>query len=136
MRLKVNFFCVFINRISIYFFHLEYIGIIKLFYYSSCVKNVNQFVFNVFSHAGLHSRIISGYAKGVNYKTGMKFNPGKNQHNWNAVYINGTWGLVDADWAAREIIKKLWKLRYRLDEHFFLPDPHHFICDHFPDEDQ
>lgn len=66
----------------------------------------------------------------------MKFNPGKNQHNWNAVYINGTWGLVDADWAAREIIKKLWKLRYRLDEHFFLPDPHHFICDHFPDEDQ
>uniref|UniRef100_A0A8W8JJ74 Transglutaminase-like domain-containing protein n=1 Tax=Magallana gigas TaxID=29159 RepID=A0A8W8JJ74_MAGGI len=88
------------------------------------------------NHAGLHSRIISGYAKGVNYKPGMKFNPGKNQHNWNAVYINGTWGLVDADWAAREIIKKLWKLRYRLDEHFFLPDPHHFICDHFPDEDQ
>lgn len=65
----------------------------------------------------------------------MKFSPDKDKHSWNAVYINGSWGLVDAQWAAREVIKKIRKLRYRLDEYYFLPDPHHFICDHFPDDD-
>lgn len=66
----------------------------------------------------------------------MKFNPDKNKHTWNAVYINGTWGLVDAQWAARRIIEKQWKYKYQLDEHYFLPDPNHFICEHFPDDDR
>lgn len=66
----------------------------------------------------------------------MKFNPDKDHHSWNAVYINGTWGHVDANWGARGVIKKLRKLHYRLDEYFFLPDPHHFICDHFPNDQQ
>lgn len=104
------------------------------YFWSSRVKN--QFVFNAFSYAGIHSIIISGYCKGVDYNPGMKFNSDKNKHSWNAVYINGTWGLVDAQWAAREVIKKIRKLHYRLDEYYFLPDPHHFICDHFPDDDQ
>lgn len=112
-----------------------YIGVIKLLFVFLCQK-VYQFVFYAFSYAGIHSRIISGYAKGVNYKPGMKFNPDTDQHSWNSVYIYGTWCLVDADWAARGIIKKLRKLHYRLDEYFFLPDPNHFICDHFPNDDQ
>ncbi|XP_052710850.1 hillarin-like [Crassostrea angulata] len=88
------------------------------------------------NYAGIHSRIINGYCKGVNYKPGMTFNSDKDKHSWNAVYINGTWGLVDAQWAAREVIKKIRKLHYRLDEYYFLPDPHHFNCNHFPDDDQ
>lgn len=96
-------------------------------------------LFSTFSYAGLHSRIISGYAKGADYKPGMKFNPGTNQHSWNAVYIYGTWCLVDAHWAARRIIGKPTsqeEFHYQLDEYFFLPDPHQLIYTHFPDEQQ
>lgn len=103
--------------------------------FSSVIKD-HQSVSYAFSYAGIHSKIISGYAKGVDYIPGMKFNQDTDKHSWNAVYINGTWGLVDADWAARGIIKKLRKLHYRLDEHYFLPDSHHFICAHFPNDKQ
>lgn len=89
-----------------------------------------------FSYAGLHSKIISGYAKGIDYKPGMKLYPGTFQHSWNAVYIYKTWCLVDADWGARKYINKLRQLHYQLDEHYFLLDPHHFISNHFPDDQQ
>ncbi|ESO90318.1 hypothetical protein LOTGIDRAFT_218011 [Lottia gigantea] len=92
------------------------------------------------NYAGLHSKIITGYAKGADYKPGMKFKPGTNQHSWNAVYIYGTWCLIDAHWAARRIIGKQAQTQsseefhYQLDEYFFLPDPHQLIYTHFPDE--
>jgi hypothetical protein len=91
------------------------------------------------NHAGLHSQIISGYAKGADYRPGQKFTPGTNQHSWNAVYIYGTWCLVDAHWAARRIIGKqatTEDFHYQLDEYFFLPDPHQLIYTHFPDDGQ
>lgn len=66
----------------------------------------------------------------------MKFNPATDKHTWNAVYINGTWGLVDANWGARSVLQKRGNFKYQLNEHFFLPDPHHFICEHFPENDQ
>lgn len=91
------------------------------------------------TYAGLHSKIISGYAKGADYKPGMKFTPGQNQHSWNAIYIYGTWCLIDAHWAARRIIGKQAsssdeEFHYQLDEYFFLPDPHQLIYTHFPDD--
>jgi len=91
------------------------------------------------NYAGLHSKIISGYAKGADYRPGLKFVPGSNQHSWNAVYIYGTWCLIDAHWAARRIIGKQASnedFHYQLDEYFFLPDPHQLIYTHFPDEAQ
>lgn len=91
------------------------------------------------NYAGLHSQIISGYAKGADYRPGQKFQPGTNQHSWNAVYIYGTWCLIDAHWAARRIIGKqstTEDFHYQLDEYFFLPDPHQLIYTHFPDENQ
>ncbi|XP_033757635.1 uncharacterized protein LOC117340002 [Pecten maximus] len=88
-------------------------------------------------YAGLHSKIISGYAKGADYRPGQKFMPGSNQHSWTAVYIYGTWCLLDAHWAARRIIGKqaqVEEFHYQLDEYFFLPDPHQLIYTHFPDD--
>lgn len=67
----------------------------------------------------------------------MKFNPGSNQHSWNAVYIYGTWCLLDCHWAARRIIGKqasTEEFHYQLDEYFFLPDSHQLIYTHFPDD--
>ena len=90
-----------------------------------------------FSYAGLHSKIISGFAKGADYKPGQHFAPGANQHSWNAVYIYGTWCLIDAHWAARRIIGKQAtseEFHYQLDEYFFLPPPEQLIYTHFPDD--
>lgn len=52
-------------------------------------------------YSNLHCVIISGYAKGAEYKPGMKFTGRQGLHSWNAVFANGAWRLVDCQWAAR-----------------------------------
>lgn len=112
------------------------IAILNWKHVTSCDKTSYE-TFHHFSYAGLHSKIISGYAKGADYRPGQKFNPGQNQHSWNAVYIYGTWCLIDAHWAARRIVGKqstTEEYHYQLDEYFFLIDPQQHIFTHFPDD--
>ena len=90
-----------------------------------------------FSYAGLHCKTISGYAKGAEYKPGMRFTGEQGQHSWNGVVVEGAWRLVDCHWAARRLVgKKVTpeNVRYELDEYYFMPDPHQLIFTHFPDD--
>ena len=50
---------------------------------------------------GIRVKKLHGFAKGFDYRAGAPFRPGKDMiHAWNAVYINGSWRLIDATWGA------------------------------------
>jgi hypothetical protein len=92
------------------------------------------------SYAGLHCKTLTGFAKGADYKPGMKFSDHPSQHSWNAVLINGVWQLVDCHWAARRLVGQKTQqqaapenVRYELDEYYFMPAPSQLIYTHFPD---
>lgn len=81
-------------------------------------------------YAGLRSAIITGFAKG-DYSRQFKF---RCNHTWNAVYIEGSWQLVDVTWASGYTNYSGDEFTKRLDETYFMPAPADFIRDHFPDD--
>ncbi|VDN33556.1 unnamed protein product [Dibothriocephalus latus] len=67
----------------------------------------------------------------------MQFPNSDLKHSWNAVLVDGTWRLVDCNWAAHaEFGKgaKVGKVTYKLDTFYFLTDPIQLIYTHFPHE--
>lgn len=67
---------------------------------------------------------IHGHGKGAGYS---EFNHAMENHEWNAVEINGKWCLIDTTWDASS---------YLLDEFYLCTPPKCFIRDHFPTDDQ
>jgi len=52
-----------------------------------------------YRYAGLYCVVLTGYAKGKDFKPGDSFK-GESNHSWNAVYIDDNWHLVDTKWAS------------------------------------
>lgn len=85
-------------------------------------------------HSGLPCRVITGVAKGSDYKPGQPLGPGSNHHTWNVVLIDGAWRLVDVRFARRPLQMESGEINYEIDSHFFLTHPDQFIYTHYPDD--
>lgn len=87
------------------------------------------------SYAGLNCDTVTGFAKGADYRPDMHFSGDEGQHSWNAVFVNGTWQLVDCHWAARRLVGKQVagdNVRYELDNYYFMPASSQLIFTHYP----
>jgi len=82
-------------------------------------------------YAGIRSEIITGYAKANMGRIGAKF---RSNHNWNAVYIDSAWYLLDVTWASGFLTYRSGEYVKQYNNHYFLTPPEEFIQDHFPDD--
>lgn len=81
-------------------------------------------------YAGIRSEIILGYARGDNENPGERFAV---NHTWNAVFIDGTWRLLDVTWASGYVTyTSLYVKQYN--DFYFLTSPELFIKEHYPED--
>lgn len=85
---------------------------------------------------GLQVEKVVGYAKGYGYKQGKKFK--KTDHAWNAIKVDGEWILIDATWGSGYGTTDGGKLKAtsKFDPYWFNVDPHAFIFNHLPEDNQ
>jgi len=73
---------------------------------------------------------LSGYAKGLSYSPGDRFQ--KTNHAWNAIKIDGAWHLFDSTWGAGSVDGKKFIKEYK--EFWFDTPPELFVLSHLPEE--
>jgi len=84
----------------------------------------------------LEVKKISGYSKGYGYKKGKKLT--KADHAWNAIKIDGEWGIVDATWGGgfgKSVSGKLVTSK-KFNGYWFNVNPYEAIFNHFPEGEQ
>lgn len=79
-------------------------------------------------YAGVRSEIISGYARAG------RNNAFQSNHNWNAVYLDSSWHLLDVTWASGYTSYFSNDFIKFYDEAYFLTPPESFIRDHYPED--
>jgi len=82
--------------------------------------------------ADIQSKTIRGEAKGIGPPAAMTPD-GLLKHDWNAVYLDGKWHLLDCAWGAGRI-DEYGRFVPRYDEHYFLTPPEQLIYDHLPED--
>ncbi|XP_013404632.1 uncharacterized protein LOC106169646 [Lingula anatina] len=105
--------------------------------------------------------IVNGINKSAAYEIGRPVDKRRMAAQWNAVYVDGEWRLMDVFWASSCVVgrtSKEWTLldidgkivsddsddyeegdeegetHHRINEFFFMPDPDQFIFTHFPND--
>ncbi|XP_043192755.1 uncharacterized protein LOC122365535 [Amphibalanus amphitrite] len=81
---------------------------------------------------GVRSKRLHGFAKNHDYKPGHQFRQAEDAtHAWNAVFVRGSWRLVDCTWGAG-FTDATGQFVPRVNEFFFLADPEDLSWTHFP----
>lgn len=57
-------------------------------------------------YSGVTAVVLTGFAKGLDYRPGDKFKGTDYNHSWNAVLIDSNWYLVDSHWATRYLVSE------------------------------
>ncbi|XP_013404637.1 uncharacterized protein LOC106169650 isoform X2 [Lingula anatina] len=105
--------------------------------------------------------IVNGINKSAAYEIGRPVDKRRMAAQWNAVYVDGEWRLMDVFWASSCVVgrtSKEWTLldidgkivsddrddyeegdeegetHHRINEFYFMPDPDQFIFTHFPND--
>ncbi|GAB2702211.1 hypothetical protein GCM10027037_29650 [Mucilaginibacter koreensis] len=85
--------------------------------------------------AGIEAEMVTGYTRTQFYEIGT---PGDLDHAWNAVWLNGTYHLLDATWAAGGCAKdddgRLKEFHKHYNEYYWLTPAADFAKNHFPED--
>jgi hypothetical protein len=82
-------------------------------------------LYEVMAHAvGLECEVIHGWAKNLNATAAT------GDQAWNAVKVNGRWGLLDPTWAAGSVGRDGFVKEFK--PWYFLPNPEYFVQSHLP----
>lgn len=83
---------------------------------------------------GLEAVVIDG--TGRSFYNPFRKLPKNTNHAWNAVKIDGQWGLLDATWAAGYVDESVTKFTSDFQPGYFLTRPEWFAQDHFPADEK
>ncbi|XP_062852431.1 kyphoscoliosis peptidase [Trichomycterus rosablanca] len=84
---------------------------------------------------GIQCEEVSGYSKGIGHWPGQRLADKPSDHMWNAVWVRGQWGLLDACWGAGTVNMEIKTFIKRFDDFYFLTEPSEFLNSHFPDDE-
>lgn len=79
--------------------------------------------------ADIKAEIVEGKSKNSIKKVGV---PSKEDHAWNAVYIDNKWALLDVTWASGTCNDSTTRFSKKFNESYFLTAPNKFIINHYP----
>lgn len=82
-------------------------------------------------NAGLDCEIIHGMAKGLGYQPGDSF---KINHDWNAIFYDDVWHLIDVTWASGYVMNGEFHKTYQ--DFYWDTNPEKLIYTHFPEDDK
>lgn len=84
--------------------------------------------------AGLEAVIIPGTSK--SHPTHIGKEPGRSDHAWNAVKINGEWKLLDTTWGAGVVMGEKPAFTFKFNDGYFFTEPDMFFLNHYPDDEK
>jgi transglutaminase/protease-like cytokinesis protein 3 len=77
----------------------------------------------------IKAEIVNGKAKNSTSQIGTAF---KENHAWNAVYLDDKWQLVDVTWASGSCNDSVTMFIKKYDDSYFLTPPNKLILNHYP----
>lgn len=79
--------------------------------------------------AGLKAEVVEGIAKNSVKNVGVAM---KQNHAWNAIFIDNKWQLLDATWASGFCDENVKTFTKEYNDSYFLTPPNKLIINHFP----